>query len=90
MWNLKYDTNEHIYGRETDSLIWRADLWFTRGRDVRGGRTESLGLADKLLYIEQISNRVLLCHRGNYSQYPVINHHGKEYEKVYIYIYTRN
>ena len=24
---------------------------------------------------------------GNYSQYPVINHSGKEYEKEYTYIY---
>ena len=24
---------------------------------------------------------------GNYIQYPVINHNGKEYKKEYIYIY---
>ena len=43
----------------------------------------------KLLYIEWINNKVLLYSTGNYSQYPVINHNGKEYEKecVYIYIY---
>ena len=29
---------------------------------------------------------VLLDNIGNYMQYPVINHHGKEYEKEYIYI----
>ena len=23
---------------------------------------------------------------GNYIQYPVINHNGKEYEKEYIYV----
>ena len=27
MWNLKYDTNETIYKRETDSQMWRTDLW---------------------------------------------------------------
>ena len=41
----------------------------------------------KLLYIGRINNKVLLYSTGNYSQYPVINHHGKEYEKEYIYIY---
>ena len=27
---------------------------------------------------------------GNYIQYPVINHNGKEYEKEYIYIYLNH
>ena len=40
----------------------------------------------KLLYMEWINNKVLLYSTGNYIQYPVINHHGKEYEKEYIYI----
>ena len=36
MWNLKYDTNEHIYETETDSQIWRTDLrlpWRSGGRE---------------------------------------------------------
>ena len=45
----------------------------------------------KLLYIERINSKVLLYSTGNYIQYPVINHNGKEYEKriytYYIYIY---
>ena len=40
----------------------------------------------KLLYIEWINNKVLLYSIGNYTQYPVINHNGKEYEKEYMYI----
>ena len=41
----------------------------------------------KLLYIEWINNKVLLYSTGNYIQYPVINHNGKEYEKgIYICI----
>ena len=39
----------------------------------------------KLLYTEWI-NKVLLFSTGNYIQYPVINHNGKEYEKEYIYM----
>ena len=41
----------------------------------------------KLVYIEWINNKVLLYSTGNYIQYPVINHNGKEHEKnVYICI----
>ena len=43
----------------------------------------------KLLHLEWI-NKVLLCSTGNYIQYPGINHNGKEYEKVYIYVYIKN
>ena len=35
-----------------------------------------------------INNKVLLYSTGNYIQYLVINHNGKEYEKEYIYVYT--
>ena len=31
MWNIKYDTNEHIYESETDSQTESADLWLSRG-----------------------------------------------------------
>ena len=49
----------------------------------------------ELLYIEGINNKILLYSTGNYIQYTVINHSGKEYEKEYIYnritlLYTRN
>ena len=35
----------------------------------------------KLLYIYWINNEVLLYSTGIYSQYPVINHNGKELKK---------
>ena len=31
------------------------------------------------------NNKFLLYSTGTYTQYPVIKHNGKEYEKVYIY-----
>ena len=37
----------------------------------------------RLVYIGWINNKVLLCSTGNYIQYPVVNHNGKEYEKEY-------
>ena len=40
----------------------------------------------KLVYIEQINNKVLLYSAGNYVQYLVINHNGKEYKKECMYM----
>ena len=78
MWNLKYDTNEFIYETETDSQTSRTDLWLPRGWGG-GGMEWELGISRcKLLYIGWINNKVLLCSTGNYIQYPVINHNGKE------------
>ena len=44
----------------------------------------------KLLHLEWINNKVLIYNTENYTQYPVVNHNGKEYKKnvcVYIYMY---
>ena len=38
----------------------------------------------KPVYIERMNNKALLYSTGKYIQYPVINHNGKEYEKVCI------
>ena len=35
-----------------------------------------------------MDNKILLYIIGNYVQYPVTNHHGKEYEKDYISTYS--
>ena len=87
MWNLKYDTNEHIYETKTDSQIWRTNLWLPRGWGGKGGKNWESGISRcKLAYIGWINNKVLLYSSGNYIQYPVINHNGKEYEKEYIYV----
>ena len=40
----------------------------------------------KLLYIEWINTKVLLCSTGNYIQSPVINYNGKEYFKKDVYM----
>ena len=60
-------------------------LWAGGGMEWESGVSRC-----KLLYLEWINNKVLLYSTGNYIQYPVINHNGKEYknECMYIYIYT--
>ena len=48
----------------------------------QGGKDWELGISIcKLLNIGWINKKVLLYSTGNYAQYPVINHNGKEYEK---------
>ena len=47
---------------------------------VGGGMHWEFGISRyKLLYIGWINNKVLLYSTGNYVQYSVINHNGKEY-----------
>ena len=59
-----------------------------KGEGGEGGKDREFGINRcKLLYIGWINNKVLLYSTGNYIQYPLLNHNGKEYEKEYIYIY---
>ena len=44
IWNLIYGTNEPIYRKETNSWMWKTDLWCPSGEGV--GWTGSLGLVD--------------------------------------------
>ena len=48
----------------------------------RGGIDWVLGVGrSKLLHFEWINSKVLKCNTGNYIQYLVTNHNGKEYIK---------
>jgi len=50
------------------------------GKGVEGGmQWEAAVSRCKLLYIERINNKVLLYSTGNYIQYVIIYHNGKEY-----------
>ena len=53
-----------------------------KGEEDGGGMEREFGVSRcKLLHIGWINNKVLLYSTGNYIQYPVINHNGKEHEK---------
>ena len=57
-------------------------LVVAKGKGVGGVREWEAGVSRcKLFYMEWINNKVLLYSTGNYIQYPMINHNGKEYEK---------
>ena len=79
MWNLKYDTNELIYETKRDSHI-ENKVMVTKGERDQRDKVGVPGISRyKLLYIKQINNKLLLYSTGNYIQYPLINHSGKEY-----------
>ena len=49
-------------------------------KEEQEGKDWEFGISRcKLLYIGWINNKVLLYSTGNYIQYLVINHNGKEY-----------
>ena len=83
MWNVNYDTNQHIYETKRDSQTHRTALrlpwWGWLGGD-------GLGVWD--------SQRQSIIHKmskqwdstGNYIHYPVISHNEEEY--TYIHTHT--
>ena len=59
------------------------------GEGGGGGKDWEFGISRyKLVYIQQIHNKVLLYGTGNYIQYPLMNHMEKNMKKnIYIYMY---
>ena len=56
MWNLKYDTNEHIYETETDSQTEHRPV-VAKGEGGGGGVDWEFGISrHKALYTEGINN----------------------------------
>ena len=73
------------YEMETDLQTQRTDLWLPRGKRGGRGREWEFGIRkSKILNIGWI-NKILLYRTGNYIQYPVTSHNGKNYEKDYTY-----
>ena len=81
MWNLRYETDEHVYETETES--WRQTKWVVAKKEEVGWRDGvEVGVSRrKLLYIEWINNKGLLYSTENYIQHHMINHNAKEYFK---------
>ena len=69
MWNLSGKQKWTQGRREQTSVCQGGRSWGRAGLGVWGY---------KLLYVEWINNKVLPYSTGNYIQYPVINHNGKE------------
>ena len=87
---MNLSTKQEQTHAHRERLVVAKEGWGGRGMDW-----EFVISRCKLVYTEWINNKVLLYSTGNYIQYPVINHNGKEYEKEYICIrvtmlYSRN
>ena len=55
-----------------------------KGVEVDGGKDWEVGISRcKLSYIEWINSKGLLHSTGDYIQYPLMNHNGKEY--IYVW-----
>ena len=65
---LIYETETHSHREQTCSCQGKKGLEFGMSKC-------------KLSYVKHINDKVLLHSTGNYIQYSVINHNGKEYEK---------
>ena len=87
MWNLKSNTNELNYKaeKETDSQTKIMDLWLPR--ELREGWMDVWDQPMQAIIYEWGNHKFYIQYStGNYIQYPVINHTGKEYEKECICI----
>ena len=63
----------------------------TQGEGAGGGKEREFGIGRcELLCLKQVDSWVLLYSIENYVWYPVIEHNGKEYKKLYIYMYKLN
>ena len=81
MWNLKYVTNEPIYKQKQNHVQGEQPL-VANGKGIGRGVEWEVGVSScKLLYMEEINNKVPLYSTENYSQCPIKSHNGKEYVK---------
>ena len=84
MWNLKYDTSQHIYNRNRFTDMEKRPvvaMW-----EIGWGRMDwEVGISRyKLLCIGWTNNKILLYSTQNHIQYPMMNHSGNKYETIYV------
>ena len=59
-------------------MAYKTHFWLSKGKGREGNK---LGDGDLHTIDYKINNRDLLYSTANDTQYPVINHNGKEHEK---------
>ena len=76
----------NIFTKQKQTHRHREQICVCQRGEVWGGKGWELGISIfKLLCIGWIKKRHYI---GNYIQYPVINHNGKEYLKHRLYVYN--
>ena len=76
-WNL---TMKQKQNQDAENRLLAAN-----GVSCGKGRDKESGISRCKLVYTGLINKLLLYSTGNYIQYPVINHTGKEYKKECIY-----
>ena len=77
-----------LFTKQKDSQILKTNLWLPKGK-WHGKGNQEIGIdIYTSLYIKQITNKDLLYHTGNSTQYSVITDMGKESEEEWIYVYV--
>ena len=90
---LKSGTGELIYKTEIDSQTQKTNLWLPKRK--REGRNKLgvwvLHIHTTILYTNYITNKGLLYHIGDYTQYLVITYNGKNTKKNrFLYMYNNH
>ena len=87
-YDITYNVESKIWHKWTylqnrNRLIDRENrLVVAKGEEVGRGMEWEAGVSRcKLLCIEWINNKVLLCRTENFIQYPMINRNGREYKR---------
>ena len=81
-------TQMNLCMKQKQSHRHREQICVAKGKEIEGSVEWEAGVYRyKLLDIEWINDKVLLCSIGNYIQYPVISHNDKEYAYIHIYTY---
>ena len=91
LWSSTWAAEENHRGAFKNPSVHENRLVVAKGEGLGGGVGWEFGVSRcKLLYTGWINNKVLLYSTGNYVQYPMINHNGKEYLKNSTLLYSRN
>jgi len=81
--------NKVMHTKQKETHKCREETCGCQGESGGGRGIWEFGVSRcELLSVECTNNRVLLRNIGNYIQYPLINHNGREYEKEYIHMYN--
>ena len=83
MWNLKNSINKCICKTETESQMYKTNLWLPKRRRKQGGTNQGYGINRyKLLCIKYISNKDTLYGTGNYTHYLVLTYNRIQSAKI--------
>ena len=96
MWNLKYDTNEHMNKAETNSQTQKPNLWLPRGKKVGGGDKSGVGdqqIQITIYKIDKQGHDVQYRELYSISYHTIMEKNMKNNRYMYNWItllYTRN